>query len=119
MLRVFFDQNFNHRILAGLIHRIPNLDLVTTQIINNIRELDPKLLTLAAAESRVILTHDKKTFPKHAYAAIVSGQIISGLLVVPSKLNIGKAIDELELIIQCSDENEFENRVEFLPFIGT
>ena len=115
MLRLFVDQNFNHRILHGLIKRIPDLNFVTTQILNKEKEADAKLLKLALKQNRVIVTHDKKTFPKYAYAEIMKGESISGVLVVPNVLAIGEAIDELEIIILCSRESEYENRVEYLP----
>lgn len=115
MLKIFLDQNFNHRILRGLSRRIPNLDFVTTQILDKQEEVDPQLLNLAFDENRVIVTHDKKTFPKYAYDKIMKGENISGVLIVPKTMAIGEAIDELEIIILCSSENEYENRVEFLP----
>ncbi len=116
MLKLFFDQNFNHRILRGIRRRIPDLDFVTTQILNKEKEVDPKLLKIALKENRVIVTHDKKTFPKYAYAEVMKGESISGVLIVPKDLGIGTATDELVIIIICSEENEFENRVEYLPF---
>ncbi|HEX9960988.1 MAG TPA: DUF5615 family PIN-like protein, partial [Pyrinomonadaceae bacterium] len=73
MLRILFDQNFNHRILRGLVERISNLNFVTTQIINKEDEVDPKLLELALAENRIIITHDINTFPKYAYERIKKG----------------------------------------------
>ena len=114
-LKIFLDQNFNHRILRGLKRRIPNLDFVTTQILNKQKEVDPRLLKLAFNEDRVIITHDRKTFPKYAYAEVLRGENISGVLIVPKIMAIGEAIDELEIIILCSNKNEYENRVEFLP----
>lgn len=114
-MNILFDQNFNHRILHGLVERIPDLNFVTTQILNKEKEADAKLLKLALEQNRVIVTHDKKTFPKYAYAEIMKGESISGVLVVPKDLAIGEAIAELEIIILCSRENEYENRVEYLP----
>ncbi len=40
MLRLFFDQDFNHKILRGLIQRIPNLDFITPIHLGNINESD-------------------------------------------------------------------------------
>lgn len=116
MLKLFLDHNFDHRILRGLLRRIPLLDFTSTQMINRPKELDPRIITRAVTESRVILTRDQKTFPKHAYAAIEAGEEMNGVIVVPASLAIGKAVDELELIVICSDEFEYKNRVEYLPF---
>ncbi len=118
VLKLFLDQNFNHRILRGLLIRIPDLDFKSTQILNKENATDPRLLKLAALENRVIVTHDHRTFPKHAYDAVVRGEKMTGVIVVLQDMSIGNAIDELELIIQCSDENAYENLVEFLPISG-
>ena len=74
MLKIFLDQNFNHKVLNGLLRRIPDLDFVSTQILNKEKELDSRLLKLALAENRAIITHDKRTFPKYAYEAITNGE---------------------------------------------
>jgi hypothetical protein len=44
------------------------------------------------------------------------GETIFGLIVVPQKMPVGDAIKELEIIVSCSDEDEFENLVKYLPF---
>lgn len=118
MLKILLDHNFNHRILHGLNRRIPNLDFVTTQILSKERETDQRLLKLANEQNRVMVTHDKRTFPKYAAEAIARGQNMAGVLIVPSDLSVGEAIKELEIIIQCSRENEFRGRVEFLPIFS-
>lgn len=115
VLKLFLDQNFNHRILRGLFLRIPLLDFKSTQLIGIPNEIDPRILKLAAAEDRVILTHDRRTFPRFAYESIEAGEKVSGILVVPSDFAIGEAIFELEIIVTCSDERDYEGKVEFLP----
>jgi hypothetical protein len=40
-----------------------------------------------------------------------------GLILVPQNMPIGQVINELEIIIICSEENEFENRPPlYLPY---
>jgi hypothetical protein len=90
------------------------LIIVTTQILNKEKEIDTKLLRLAFAEGRIIVTHDKKTFPKYAYEQIIRGNQISGVIIVPNSMPIGIAIKELEFLIKHSKDNELENRVKFL-----
>jgi len=115
-MNILFDQNFNYRILHGLVKKIPTLNFVTTQELSKEREEDSELIDWATKENRVILTHDINTFPKFAYAKIAKGEKTVGVLIVPQDMPIGEAINELEIIITCSLENEFENRVEYLPF---
>ena len=115
MIRILADQNFNGGILSGLKKRIPKLDCVATYEIGLEKYTDNKLLTWAANENRVILTHDAKTFPIFAYEKISQGEKISGIIVVPAKMSIGQAIDDLELVILGRFENEWENTVTRLP----
>lgn len=118
MLRLFFDHNFNHRILRGLEKRIPNLDHTTPQKLNRIKEKDSEHLEWAAKENRVIVTHDVNTFTDAAKKKIFSSEKMFGLIVVPQNMQIGRAIDELKIIITCSEENEFENLIAYLPYFN-
>lgn len=115
MLRLLIDQNFDHDILRGIERRIPNLDYVTTAEMGLSETPDPELLEWAATERRVILTHDQSTMPDHVAERMSGGQEVFGVIIVPRGLPIGVAIDELELIIECSSEDEYLNRYLFLP----
>ncbi len=57
MLRLLIDENIDHRILRGLIRRIPQLDFI---IPVRAGLADPELLRWAAREHRTIVTHDIK-----------------------------------------------------------
>ena len=116
MLKLFFDQDFNHNILRGLTKRIPELDWVTAHQIKRGAEKDETHLAWASDEKRIILTHDVNTFPKFAYERIKNSEKMSGVIVVPQTMPIGRAIDELEVIVTCSFEGELENLILFLPF---
>jgi len=115
MLKILFDQNFNHRIIRGLAKRISNFDFETTQSLNRENEKDPKLLELASEMKRVTAAHDFETFPAFAYQKMSKGENIFGVVWIPADMPIGNAVDELEIVIICSEENEYENRVEYLP----
>jgi hypothetical protein len=45
-----------------------------------------------------------------------NGETVFGLIIVPQVMPISLAIDELEIIILCSVENDFINQIKFLPF---
>lgn len=116
MIRFLADQNFNGHILRGLKLRIPEFDCITTYEIGLQGFSDSQLLTWAAKENRVILTHDAKTFPQFAYEKIEKGEKMSGVIVVDDLMPIGRAIEDLEIIIQCRFKNEWENNVTRIPF---
>jgi hypothetical protein len=115
MLRLLIDHNFDHDILRGIERRIPNLDYVTTADMDLSEATDPELLEWATAERRVILTHDQSTMPDHVAERMSNGQEVFGVIIAPQGLPIGVAINELELIIECSREDEYLIRYLFLP----
>jgi len=116
MLRLLTDQDFDHDILRGLIRRIPRLDSVTAFEIGMKEATDPQLLTRAAQEGRIIVTHDRKTMPRHATDLMAVGKNIAGVFVVPRSLPLRQAIEELELMITCSANDEWVIVIRYLPF---
>jgi predicted nuclease of predicted toxin-antitoxin system len=115
MIQLLVDENFNHRILRGLKRRIPDLDYLLVQETASFQKDDPQVLDWAAANNRVIVTHDVNTMTEHAYERIQSGQPLPGVVIVPKELAIGSAIEELAILLACSQPEEFPNRVIHLP----
>ena len=115
MLRLFIDENFNQRILRGLRLRIPALDYVIVQEMAMQGMQDPPLLREAAILHRVLVTHDLKTVPRHAYARVATGELMPGIIAVPDDLPIGQAVEQLHIVVECAGENELENQVLYLP----
>ena len=115
MLRLLIDQDFDPDIPRGLVRRIPALDAFTAHEVGLSTVSDPELLEWAAETGRILITHDRKTMPVHAADRIAAGEKLSGVIVVPRRLPISRAIDDLEVTVVCSLEKEFENLVRCLP----
>lgn len=115
MLRLLIDQDLDHDVLRGLIRRIPQLDAVTAYELGLGEATDPELLTRAAQEGRVIVTHDRKTMPTHAADLMGEGRNIAGLFVVPRSMPLRQALEDLELLVSCSENEEWVNVVRYLP----
>ncbi|MEP7274121.1 MAG: DUF5615 family PIN-like protein [Acidobacteriota bacterium] len=115
MLRLFIDQDFDQDILRGLMRRAPEIDAVTAHQVELSNATDQELLICAAKERRIVLTHDRRTMPQHVADLLNDGQTTAGVIVVPRQLRIRQVIDELELIVTCSEEVEWVNAVWYLP----
>ena len=115
MLRQLIDQDFNHHILRGLTARIPDLDAMTARHAGLSRASDPDLLAWAASEGRVLVTHDKKTMPDHAAERLAGGERVAGVLIIPRRLSITEVIDELEIVVECSEADDWEGVIKYLP----
>jgi hypothetical protein len=115
MLRLLIDQDVDHDILRGLIRRIPQLDALTAFDIGMSEATDRELLIWAAQNRRAIITHDRTTMPQHAADLMNEGKNIAGLFVVLRRLSLQQVIEDLELMITCSENDEWVNVIRYLP----
>ena len=118
MLQLVSDENFNGDIVRGLLRRRPDLDLVRVQDVGLLGADDPAVLEWAATQNRILLTHDRATVPDFAYERVAAGQAMPRVWVVDNFMPVGRAIDELLLLAECSLPGEWENRVLYLPLSG-
>jgi predicted nuclease of predicted toxin-antitoxin system len=81
-----------------------------------LREVDdPAILAWAAMNERILLTHDRATMPDFAYNRLVAGELMAGIFVVNDRMPTRQAIDELLLLIDCSEQTEWRGVVLYLP----
>jgi predicted nuclease of predicted toxin-antitoxin system len=115
MLKLLADQNFNEDILRGLLLRNPELDIVRVRDVGLSEVDDPTILEWASQKNRILLTHDVNTVPKFAYERLAAGQPMSGVIEVSFAVSVGQVIEDILLIVECSSEDEWKGRVEYLP----
>src|SRR5262245_12055141 len=115
MLKLAADENFDNRIIHGLLRRNAALDIVRIQDTEIAEADDPTVLAWAAREGRILVTHDVNTVTRYANERIVAGNPMPGVFEVSDSMPIGQAIEELLLIVECSREGEWEGRIEYLP----
>src|SRR5687767_12793616 len=92
MMRLLSDENFNGEIVRGLLLRRPDLDLCRVQDVGLEAADDPTILEWAAANNRIVLTHDRATMPDFAYARIISGQPMPGVFVLDDRMSSGRLL---------------------------
>ncbi len=78
-------------------------------------ELRKSILAWAADNDRIILTHDRATMPDFAYERLVKEEPMRGLFVINDRMPIRQAIDELSLLIDCTEQAEWQGIVLYLP----
>jgi hypothetical protein len=115
MLRLATDEDFNNRILRGLLRRKPDLDIVRAQDADLIGKTDGEVLDWAAREGRVLLTHDVTTMKQYVDERIAAGLPMPGVFVVSQQIPIAQAIDEIILVAEYSLEDEWQGQITFLP----
>jgi predicted nuclease of predicted toxin-antitoxin system len=115
MLGLATDEDFNNNILRGALRRKPDLDIVRAQDAGLQGQGDDKVLEWAATEGRVLLTHDVSTMKQFVDERLVAGLPMPGVFELSQDVPIGKAIEEILLLAQCSLEGEWEGQIRFLP----
>ena len=115
MPRFAADENFKETILCGLRQRIPDLDAVRVEHVGLLGAEDPTILAWSAEAGRVLLTHDQDTMIGYAYERLVKGFLLPGIVLVPWELAVGRAIEDLLVLIECNGEDEWEGQVKYLP----
>ena len=115
MLRLLADENFNGDIVRGLLLRQPELDIVRVQDVGLAGADDPDILAWAAENNRIILTHDRATMADYAYERVAAGEAMPGVFVVNDRFPIGPAIEEILLMVACSEHAEWSGRVVHVP----
>jgi hypothetical protein len=117
MIKLAVDEDFNNRIVRGVLRRQPSVDVVRVQdvLTREERNDDRKILDWLATEQRVLFTHDVTTMRPYAEARVGEGNPMPGVFEVSQYLPIGQAIEEILLIAECSMEGEWEGQIRFLP----
>jgi len=115
-MKFLADENFDNTIIRGLERRQLDIEIVRVQDIGLSGKDDPTVLEWAAKEGRVLLTHDVATITRYAYDRIVAGQAMPGVIEVTSDASIGRVIEDILLIVNCSMEGELEGQIQYLPF---
>lgn len=115
MLRWLADENFNNNILRALFRENCNLDIVRAQDAGLTGTNDETLLVWAAAQNRILLTHDVSTITAHAYRRIMKGDLMPGVFEVSVRVPVRAAVEDILLITDCSLPGEWEGQIRYLP----
>jgi predicted nuclease of predicted toxin-antitoxin system len=115
MLRLVSDENFNSDVVRGLFLRQSDLDLLRVQDVGLRKVDDPAILDWAASNGRILLTHDRATMPDFAYERLARGQAMLGVFVINDRMPVRQVIDELLLLNDCSEQDEWKGIVLYLP----
>jgi hypothetical protein len=100
--------------VAGLLLREPSLDFALPQEMIPERMKDPDVLELAHLSGRIVVSHDVTTMARW-FDQCVKDAICAGLILVPDKVPIRDAIEDLLPIWRLTEAEEWMNRVEWLP----
>ena len=115
MLRLLADEDFNGSIIRDLLRRKPEMDVVRVQDVGLSGADDRLVLAWAVNEGRVLFPHDQKTVPTYAYERVLVGLPMPGVFIGDTYLPVRQAIEDIVLLVECSEDHEWEGQGRYLP----
>jgi hypothetical protein len=52
---------------------------------------------------------------RYAYERLANNELMPGVIEVPLELPIGRVIEDIILLVECSLEGDLEGRIQYLP----
>ena len=76
---------------------------------------DPDLLCWCEMHGFLLVTNNRVSMPAHLADHLARGRHIPGILVFGPDRGMGEMLEELLLIAGASAEDEYQDRIEYLP----
>jgi predicted nuclease of predicted toxin-antitoxin system len=108
------DADLNAEIVSGVMRREPSIDFQAAEEGNLRGRPDHEVLTLAAQQNRILVTHDRRTMPYH-FADFIRHHTSPGVFIIAQNVMVRVAIEELLLVWTASDHEEWANLIVELP----
>jgi hypothetical protein len=113
-IRFQADADLNQIILLATIRREPAIDFQTALAAGLANLNDKEVLAMASREGRALVTHDRKTMPRH-FSEFITTETSSGVIIIPQYLPVASAVEDLILIWFATEAEEWINRICFFP----
>ncbi|HLG13301.1 MAG TPA: DUF5615 family PIN-like protein [Blastocatellia bacterium] len=104
----------NEDIALGFVRLEPQIDFQTASEAEVRGLSDPEVISRATQDNRVLVTHDRRTMPRH-FAAFILSNTSPGVFIIGQNVGVRTAIDELLLIWSCSESEEWTNLLVDIP----
>jgi hypothetical protein len=115
MLAFLADEDLHGPIINGLGLHHPELDVVRAIDVGLGGMDDDVLLSWAVANGRITVSHDVSTMIKAANRRVAAGLPMTGLIVIPQSLGIGKAVSDLCFVAKVCSPEEMSAATVWLP----
>ena len=113
-IRFQADADFNEDIVTGVLRRVPEIDFQTASEASLEGMGDEDVLAFCAREGRILVTHDRRTMPRH-FADFITSETSPGVFVVQRSTELIVTIEALILVWTASDAEEYVNSIRTLP----
>lgn len=113
-IRFQADADFNQNVVRAVKRRQAAIDFQTADEAGLRGLRDQEVLAAAAREGRILVTHDRHTMPQH-FADFLSTMQSPGVFILSQHLPISQAVEELLMVWQASEAEEWVDTIQALP----
>jgi len=113
-IRFQADADFNQNIVRAVRRRQPEIDFQTGDEAGLRGADDLEVLAAAARESRILVSHDRRTMPHH-FSEFLTRQHSPGLFILSQYLPINQAVEEMLTVWEASEAEEWVDTIQALP----
>ena len=112
------DENLSPDLKQSLLNLNPALNIlrVGEPDAPPLGTLDPEILDYVESSQRLLVTNNRRSMPKHLQDHWAKGGHIWGLLWLRPSANLKIWVEELSLIWEASEAEEWLDRVDWIPF---
>jgi len=79
--------------------------------------LDPEILCWCEENNSILVTNSRTSLPVHLADHLQNHRHVPGIFILNPNLSIGENIDELIPAAEASFDNEYQDRIDYLPLL--
>ena len=117
-IRFQADNDLKFQIVKAVRRREPAIDFVSAQDAGLDELGDPELLDRAAAEDRVVVSHDRRTMIAHFRAHLAAGKSSPGLLIVSQGAVTGDVVEAIVCLDALANPADLRDQAHYLPSLS-
>ena len=117
-VKFILDENLSFRLKIAVLRLNPEIDILRVGDENapKLGTLDPDALIYLGISQRLLITDNRTSMPEHLKDYWQTDQKMWGLLWVRPTTTMGKLAEELILIWETSQAEEWINVIDWIPF---
>jgi hypothetical protein len=117
-VRFLADADLDFAIVEGVRRREPSVDFKSANEAGLEGLADADVLELAAAERRILVSHDTSTISVHFAARLRSGLRSPGVLLAFQSSPVADIVESLLVIWSVSSESDWADQIHYLPSLS-
>jgi hypothetical protein len=114
-LRFQADNDLKFAIVKAVRRREPSVEFVSAQQSQLDGIDDPEVLERAAADGRVLVSHDRRTMLRHFHDRLKAGKSSPGLLIVAQDAPIADVVEALVILSAVADPEDLRDQAFHVP----